>query len=375
MRRVLYISGTRADFGLMQSTLQQIHSSDQLDLGLFVTGMHLEKAYGETIGQILASGLPIVGQQRVELGSDDPAVMARAISIEIDGILDTVISFAPDIVLLLGDRGEMLAGAIAALHMGIHIVHIHGGELSGTVDEPVRHAISKLAHYHFTATEKARERLIRMGEKSTHIFNLGAPGLDDIVSAPLVCREKWLTSQGFSADKPMALVVFHPVVQLATQAGQQIEQLIAALQSFDDLQVVILRPNADAGGEAIREKLVPLEDQYLIKDHIPRADYLQWLNSVDALVGNSSSGIIEAASYNTPVVNIGERQNGRERSENVIDTGANTEEIVSAINSCLIKRKAEVINVYGNGGTGRKIVEQLQRLSLASDVLMKVNEY
>ena len=169
MRRILYLTGTRADFGLMRATLAGIQAHPELKLGLLVTGMHLDPRYGDTVREVEASGLPVVARVPVALGDDDGATMARAIGLELLGAVDALASFHPDLLLLLGDRGEMLAGAIAALHLNIPIVHLHGGELSGTVDEPVRHAISKLAHYHFTATEGARERLIRMGERPEHI--------------------------------------------------------------------------------------------------------------------------------------------------------------------------------------------------------------
>lgn len=375
MRRILYVTGTRADFGLMRSTLQCIAAKPDLELGVLVTGMHLDPQYGETVREVEASGISIVARVPVVLRSDSGAAMARAIGIELLGFIDTLESWRPDIILLLGDRGEMLAGAIAALHLNIPIVHIHGGERSGTVDEPVRHAISKLAHYHFTATSGARERLVRMGERPESIFITGAPGLDGLAELALPSRGLLAANEGFDPERPIALVVFHPVVQQARAAAEQIQGVIEGLQAVDGLQVLLLMPNADAGGESIRAVLGDLRADIRVVNHLPRETFCQWLARADVMVGNSSSGIIEAATFGTPVVNVGVRQQGRERSANLVDVPVDAGAICEAVCEALILGRREVKNVYGDGRTGPRIAQLLLELPLTPDLLLKCNAY
>lgn len=375
MRRILYITGTRADFGLMHSTLQQIAQSSRLELSLAVTGMHLDPGYGETVHEIESSGLNIAARIPVQLHSDNGGVMARAIAHELLGMVDTLERERPDMVLLLGDRGEMLAGALAAIHLNIPVVHIHGGELSGTVDEPVRHAISKLSHYHFTATEGARERLIKMGELPEHIFVTGAPGLDGLADFPRGDRKQMCKQYGFDPELPLALVVFHPVVQNASETGHQTDALMQAILEDAGYQALVLLPNADAGGEQIRATL----ERYASPCcrtvvHLPREEYLSWLTVADVMVGNSSSGIIEAASFGIAVVNVGERQNRRERNANVVDVSATREAVAAGLDKAS-KLQGPYQNIYGDGHAGERIVGLLESLPVNKELLQKCNAY
>lgn len=375
MRRIVYITGTRADYGLMQSTLQRIAQSSQLELSLAVTGMHLDPGYGETVHEIEASGLNIAARIPVRLHSDNGGVMARAIAHELLGMVDTLERERPDMVLLLGDRGEMLAGALAAIHLNIPVVHIHGGELSGTVDEPVRHAISKLSHYHFTATEGARERLIKMGELPEHIFVTGAPGLDGLADFPKGERNEMCRQYGFDPEQPVALVVFHPVVQNASEAGLQADALMQAILEDAGYQALVLLPNADAGGEQIRAMLERYASpRFRTVVHLPREEYLSWLTVADVMVGNSSSGIIEAASFGIAVVNVGERQNRRERNANVVDVSATREVVAEGLKKAS-KLQGPYQNIYGDGHAGERIVGLLESLPVSKELLQKCNAY
>ncbi len=375
IRRIYYITGTRADFGLMRSTLEQINAHPRLELGLVVTGMHLDPYYGNTVLEVHESGLPVIANIPVTLRSDASGNMARAIGNELLAMVDVLEAHSPDFLLLLGDRGEMLAGAIAALHLNIPIVHLHGGERSGTVDEPVRHAISKLAHIHFTSTKGARDRLIRMGERADMIYVTGAPGLDGLRSIPVPARKELYSAMGFSPDKRVALVVFHPVVQQSREAAAQIRVVLDTLAQVENLQVLVLMPNADAGGEAMREVINEPRDDFKVVNHLPRQQFCQWMATVDVMVGNSSSGIIEAASFNTPVVNIGSRQQGRERSANVRDVPVEAEAIGQAVADALAGGRVPVENIYGDGDAGERIVALLESIQIDSDMLLKCNEY
>lgn len=375
MRQIFYLTGTRADFGLMRSTLELINVSPKLKLSLIVTGMHFDRNYGYTVEEIESSGLDVVATIPVSIAGETGGQMVRAISQEILAITDLCEKNRPDILLLLGDRGEMMAAALVGLHLNIPIVHIHGGERSGTVDESVRHSISKMSHYHFTATKEARNRLISMGENPNMIFVTGAPGLDDLKETPWPDREELCQVFKFDNSQPIALVVFHPVVQELAHAGQQAENIMLAVLNDLNYQALVVLPNADAGGKAIREVMQTFRSRRCaIFSHLPRADYLEWLRVANVLVGNSSSGLIEAATLEIPVVNVGHRQNCRERNPNVFDVDTDRESIVQGLKWAR-QFQGPYSNLYGDGNTGPRISKLLEELPLNCELLNKCNVY
>lgn len=377
MRHVCYVSGTRADFGLMRRTLEAIAAADSLRLSIVATGMHLDERYGMTIRDIEAAGLPVAAHIPIEAKVPvTGAAMARDIGHMLTGMVDAFAQLRPDTVLLLGDRGEMLAGAIAALHLNIPIAHVHGGERSGTVDESVRHAISKLSHFHFVATEQSRDRLVRMGEVPMQVFVTGAPGLDGIVQDANVPRADLLVTQRFDPLRPVAVFVFHPVVQEAAQGGKAATMLLDRLL-HKGFQIIALRPNSDAGSTEVRSALDRLgghEDVRVIT-HLGRNEFLSWLAAADVMVGNSSSGIIEAASFGLPVVNVGSRQNLRERNANVVDVEQLAEEVDAVLEHMLQKGRFSRQNVYGNGQAAQRIVDLLRTVPLDASIIAKANAY
>ena len=375
-RKVTYVSGTRADFGLLRGTLCRARDDARLAISICATGMHLSPEFGSTINEIEAADLPVAARVKVNLAPADGATMARALGEALIGITDALQSSRPDIVLLLGDRGEMLAGALAAMHLNIPIAHVHGGERSGTVDEPIRHAISKLSHYHFVATSGACERLERMGERADRIFVTGAPGLDDLSAERQRSRQDLCREVGFDATQPTALIVFHPVVQEADMAAAQAVAVIDAVQN-EQMQAICLLPNADAGAQEIRAVYARYETKAALRfiTHLPREHYLDWMCACDVMVGNSSSGIIETASLNTVAVNVGSRQNDREQSGNVVNCDPHVEAIRAAIRRALDMRGSHFINVYGDGRAGERIVELLATLPLDASLLAKSNAY
>lgn len=372
MRRVAYVSGTRADFGLMARTLARIDASNDLDLSIVVTGMHLSRDHGETVREIEAAGLRIAARLPVTLSPADGATMARGIGAMIAGFVDCFIREQPDIVLLLGDRGEMLAAAIAALHLNIAVAHVHGGERSGTVDEPVRHATSKLSHIHLTATDSARARLIAMGENAAHIYVTGAPGLDGLGDGIQPQRETVMRAHGLDPHMPFALMVFHPVLQEAGQARQDTEALLDALTTCATLA---LMPNSDAGSDGVRAALEGSRERagLALVTHLPRCDFVAAMACADVMVGNSSAGIIEAASFGTPVVNIGRRQQLRERNTNVRDTDVGG--TAAAIGAALAGGRFAAGNIYGDGQAAERIVTVLRETAIDADLMNKVNTY
>jgi GDP/UDP-N,N'-diacetylbacillosamine 2-epimerase (hydrolysing) len=375
-RRIVYLTGTRADFGLMRSTLLRIAATPGLELSVLVTGMHLSAAHGNTIDEIRASGLRICAEVPVDMDTRSGESMSLGLADILRGVTTALARGKPDMLLLLGDRGEMLAGAIAALHLGIACVHIHGGERSGTVDEPVRHAISKLATWHLVATPGSRERLVRMGEDPSRIHVTGAPGLDDLLGTPVMPRADCLAALGLAADAQFVLAVFHPVVQQAGQAAQQTQALAGALAAVG-LPVVWMAPNADAGSREILQALdaTPLPSGSLRITHLARPVFTAALAHAQLLAGNSSSGIIEAASFGTPVVNVGDRQSMRERNTNVIDTPAEAAQIAAAVATALQRGRGACDNVWGDGKAGERIAGLLASLPTGGAVLEKVNTY
>lgn len=382
-RRICYISGTRADFGLMASTLQKIKNHPDLDINICVTGMHCLENIGEigqTFTEVVESGIPVCDVIKTPvLAQRSGSGMARALSIQLGGFIDTFEREKFDIILLLGDRGEQLAAAIAAIHLGIPIVHIHGGEVSGTVDEPVRHAISKLAHYHFTSNKFAYERLIKMGEPPHRVFCTGAPGLDGIKNFPLTPKNVLFEQHNLNPDIKTCLMLYHPVLQEEAITGEQTLSLLKIIHD-KKIQAVVLQPNTDGGSahivnaiEAYKSKKLPL---FRFFDHFERTAYLSWLQACDFMIGNSSSGIIEACSFNKPVLDIGTRQTMREISENVQRIPHNPLKISKAIDKILQDdRPKNWTNIYGDAHTGEKIVALLSSISLDQDVLCKINSY
>lgn len=376
MRQVCYVSGTRADFGLMSATLRRIQMDPRLRLSVLVTGMHLSPLYGETVREIREAAFPIVAEVPLPDSKPSGAAMASGIATMLEGFTRALDAERPDLVLVLGDRGEMLAAAIAAIHLGIPVAHVHGGERSGSVDEHVRHAISKLSHLHFVSTAAARERLVRMGERADRVWVTGAPGLDGIRDVEIVDKALLRAEAGFTGDHPMVLALFHPVVNEPTSPASQVRALLRGARGAG-CQVLVLQPNSDAGAAEIRDALNDLEraDGVAVRTHLARDRFLSWMAQCDVMIGNSSSGIIEAASFGTPVVNVGNRQNLREAGANVATVPANESAITAAIISALRSPRPASTNIYGDGHAGERIVERLATIELGPELLAKCNAY
>lgn len=379
-RRVVYVTGTRADFGLAEEMLRRIHEHPKLELRMVVTGMHRVAAFGATERLVEGSGLPIGARVDMLVADDSRAAMATGIGVGIIGLTQALVSLAPDLVLLLGDRGEMLAGAIAAVHLGLAVAHCHGGEVSGTIDESVRHAISKLAHVHFTSTARHAERLIRMGERADRVFVTGAPGLDAIRRGAVRPRDALCTDYGLDRHTPWAVVIYHPDT-IAGNAAAEIDELLAGADEYPG-QLVVFEPNADAGRQGIVDRLEKFRARpgVTVLCNVPRPDFLGFLAHAQLMVGNSSSGIIEAPSLGVPVVNVGRRQDLRERGGGVLDVPAERHAVADAVSracgdQAFLARGREATNPYGDGRAGERIAELLAELGLGLDLLDKRMAY
>jgi GDP/UDP-N,N'-diacetylbacillosamine 2-epimerase (hydrolysing) len=367
----LAITGTRADFGLMRSTYALIARDPRLELGVLITGMHLDPAHGNTADEVRATGWRVVAEVPVDTRTRTAMSMAQGIGTMLQGMASVMAREAPDLVLVVGDRGEMLAAAIAAFHLGVPCVHIHGGERSGTVDDSVRHAISKLSSWHLVATAQSRDRLLRMGEWPERVHVVGAPGLDGLVAMGGMPLEKaWPQALQGPPPQAFALVAYHPVVQQAAEAAAHTLALSKALCAFG-LPLVWLAPNSDAGSADVEAVLAREASCWPVPScrvtHLARPQFVALMRWATVMVGNSSAGIIEAASFGTSVVNVGDRQRLRERNPNVIDTPPDTESILAALRKAQAvpgSARADLVNCYGDGQAGLRIVEQLASMPL-----------
>ncbi len=384
MRYIFYITGTRADYGLMRKTLLEIKNTPGLSIKIITTGMHLMREFGYTINEIKKDNFADVVPIPATYKQDNRRSMSEFIGKFILLLTKYFERNKPDIVILLGDRAEMLGGAIAAAYCGeIAIAHIHGGEITSTIDESARHAITKLSHIHFCATKKSAERVLKMGEQKDNIYVVGAPGLDDILTQKYTPTNILWQKYKFNPHKPLAILIQHPVTSEIKYARQQILTSLKALDKFK-IQILIIYPNADPGGR----QMIQAIKQFIPKTHtnmraypsIPREDYLGFMHSASFMIGNSSSGIIEAPSFGLPVINVGTRQNCRERGDNVIDTDYSLKNITNAIKRALsdkkfLKKVSLKKNPYGDGKASSRIVQILKEIKITDKLLQKKLNY
>jgi len=375
-RRILYISGSRADYGLMRSVLSAIHLHPAMELHIAVTGMHLMPEFGNTHQEIKKDGFSCHGINAT-YHEDTRESMALYVGQFTQCFVPLVKELEPDFILVLGDRGEMLGGAIVGTYLGIPVVHIHGGEVTSTVDEFSRHAITKLSHIHFPATAESAQRIIRMGEDPRHVFVTGAPGLDQIKIVLSESPKDIIDRFHIDPAAPVVIVLQHPVPLEQGDPAFQMDQTMKAISHLD-AQVFVIYPNADSGGRGMIEVIKNYETYPHIRTFpsLDHQDFLNLLKISSVLVGNSSSGIIEAPSFGVPAINVGSRQNGRQRGENIIDTGYDYKEIAQSIDRALndtdFKRKVKTAkNPYGDGNSSLKIVEILDSLKITPDLLQK----
>lgn len=378
-RHILYVTGTRADYGLMKNTLSAIKNNPNLKLSVMVTGMHLMPEFGETVNEIKKDGFDIHEIDAV-YKEDDKESMSVFLGEFIQRATKKISEIKPDIILVLGDRAEMLGAAIIGAYLSIPVAHLHGGEVTSTVDEIVRHTITKLAHIHIPATKNSAERIKNMGEEGWRIHVVGAPGLDEINTQ--LFKKKYLEKK-FKLDliKPLLIVIQHPVTLEVSESGAHMTETMEAVKSLN-FQTVVIYPNTDAGGRAmirIIEKYRGVPTIKIFKNIIHK-EFLSLMKYASVVIGNSSSGIIEAPSFKLPVVNIGKRQRGRQRADNIIDTDYNKEKITRAIKKALYDKKfinkVKVCkNPYGDGKTGQRVAKILSEIKIDKELLQKKISY
>lgn len=372
MRKIGVVTTGRCDYGLYFPILKKIVEHPGLELALYVTGMHLLPEFGNTVKMIQADGFVIAEQIKMDSYSDSPYGIGNSMGVCTSSFARVFRDNSPDILVVLGDRFEMHAATAAAVPFNIPIAHIHGGEITqGAFDEQFRHSITKLSHVHFASTKEYAQRIIQMGEESWRVVVSGAPSLDNILNFPRYTKNELKDKFKINFSKGIFLVTFHPVTMEHENTHFYISNLLKALSFYNDYNIVFTSPNADTGNSIITEEIqlfAKNSSNTFLVNNFGQQGYFSMMNNAKAMIGNSSSGIIEAASFKLPVVNIGSRQAGRIRAVNVVDVGYEVDEIKNGINKAIsdefLISLDNLENPYGDGESSRKIVSTLVNIDL-----------
>ena len=379
-RKICVVTGTRAEYGLLYWLMKGIQADECLELQLIVTGMHLSPEYGCTYKIIESDGFTIDAQVEMLLSSDTAIGMAKSTGIGLLGFADVLQKLKPDILVVLGDRYEMLAAAEAGMMLGIPLAHIHGGEVTeGAIDDAIRHAITKMSLLHFTSTEAYRKRVIQLGEAPGRVFNVGAVGLDNVKKLSLLSREEFQHKTGVALRDINFLVTYHPVTLSTVLPIDELRQCIKALDHYKDAGIIFTQPNSDAGGREISNEIKKYvachADRMKFFTTMGQLNYLSAIKHVDVVIGNSSSGIFEVPALGKPTVNIGIRQKGRIMAKSVINCDTDTGSIIAAINRALsLDFRNSIMHQscpYGDGNASEKIVEILKGYPLDKGCIIK----
>lgn len=378
-RKICIVTGTRAEYGLLYWLMKEIDEDPALELQLIATGMHLSPEFGLTYQKIEEDGFQIDEKVEMLLSSDTPVGIAKSIGLGVIGFADALARQKPDIMVVLGDRFEILAAAQAAMIARIPIAHIHGGETTeGAIDEAIRHAITKMSHFHFTAAEPYRRRVIQLGEIPERVMNYGAPGLDNIKQLKLHNKTSFEKTIDFQLGKLSFLITYHPVTLSNRNPEESFKELVKAIDNFPQATIIFTKANADTAGRSINQHI----DKYVEKNparakvftSMGQLLYLSAIKNADIIIGNSSSGIVEVPAFHKPTVNIGQRQQGRLKADSVIDCEEKELAIVAAIKKGLSSEFKKILrgtsNPYGSGNASLKIKEYLKKVSL-KNILMK----
>ncbi|WP_216595991.1 UDP-N-acetylglucosamine 2-epimerase [Catenovulum maritimum] len=370
LKKIAVFTGTRAEYGLLYWLMKDIQADPELQLQLLVTGMHLSPEFGETYHQIEKDGFQIDEKIEILLSSDSPVGTAKSMGLGVLGFADALSRLQPDLLVVLGDRFEALAAAQTSMILRIPVFHLHGGEITeGAYDDVIRHAITKLSYLHGTSTEEYRQRVIQLGENPNRVRNIGAIGLDHLQRTEFMTVQEISDSLRFELNQSYFLVTYHPVTLGEEPPEESFKALLEALDRCKDHQVILTYPNADDGGR----RIIPLLEDYAIQNPnrvcaIPSLGQKRYLSAVKhacAVIGNSSSGIIEVPSFNVPTINIGVRQKGRLCADSVFHCEANVEDISRAIGLATgVNLKApgnKVNNPYGSGNASKQVIEMIKK--------------
>jgi UDP-hydrolysing UDP-N-acetyl-D-glucosamine 2-epimerase len=379
-RKICIVTGTRSEYGLLYWLIKEVSEDPGLQLQLIATAMHLSPEFGLTYKIIEQDGFKIDEKVKMLTGSDSPVDITKSIGQGTIGFADALDQLKPDLMVVIGDRYEMLSAVTAATITRIPVAHLHGGESAeALIDEPIRHAITKMSHLHFTAAEPYRKKVIQMGEHPDTVFNVGAPGLDHVSQTRLMNRSKLTSSVHLPADKPFFLITYHPITLESQTGGTHMTKLFAVLDKFPDHAILFTKPNADTEGRIISQLIdtyaAANPSRVVAHTTLGQARYLSAIKHSDAVIGNSSSGLIEAPAFHKPTINIGDRQRGRLFADSVISCTNESKEITKAIQKALSEdfqsTLEAVINPYGMGGASHKIKEVIKKHPLDPGMLKK----
>lgn len=375
-KKIAVVTGSRAEYGLLYWVLKDLQAAADVELQLIVTGMHLSPEFGMTVDVIEKDGFPIARKVEMLLSSDTPGGVAKSMALGLLGLSDAFEQLRPDVVLVLGDRFEILAAAQAALIHNLPLAHIAGGDTTeGAFDESIRHAISKMAHVHLVTNELSARRVRQMGEDPQAVVVTGSPGLDHLRRLPLLGRAALAEALGAPLGRRNLLITFHPVTLEAGEGVRQQDEMLAALaESPSDTTLWFTRPNADTGGRALAQHLDAWASGRVnvhVHASLGQLRYLSLLSVVDAVVGNSSSGLYEAPSFKVPTINIGQRQQGRTAPPSVLHCAPERGAISAALRSCTVLDCSDVVNPYGDGCSSARIIAALRAMPVDGSLLKK----
>jgi UDP-N-acetylglucosamine 2-epimerase (non-hydrolysing) len=374
MRKVAVFTGTRADYGLLYWLMKDIDASSELQLQLIVSGSHLSPEFGFTVRQIEVDGFVIDDRIEILLSSDSPVGVAKGVGLGLLGFSEALSRLRPDVVVLLGDRFEALAMAQTALFLRIPVLHLHGGEVTeGAYDDAIRHAITKLSHYHGVSTEEHRKRVIQLGEAPQRVVTVGAVGLDQLKRSTLLSRDELSEVLAFDLAKPYFVVTYHPVTLADESAHKVMTALFNVLDDYPEYQMLITYPNADDGGRMIIRRIDAYAaghpQRVFARASLGQQLYLSAVKHAAAVIGNSSSGVIEVPSFGVPTVNIGQRQQGRIAALSVIHCTGDEDSLRDALQAAIARdypgAGGAIRNPYGDGNASQKIIELLRSMDLS----------
>ena len=367
MKKICFFTGTRAEYGLLFPLMKLIKEKKEYELQIIASGMHLSPEFGLTYKEIEKDGFKINEKIEILLSSDSDIGISKAIGLGLISFSETLKRLEPDITIILGDRFEALSMAISSYIMKFPIAHIHGGERTeGAIDEGIRHSITKMSYLHFTSTAEYRKRVVQLGENPERVFNVGAIGLDNIKNLQLLTKEQIEKSLNFKFGNKNILFTYHPTTLNSDQLKQEVDEIFKALEELVKIgyKIIITKSNADEGGRFINQFIdkfsVKQKDKVFVSTNFGTLKYLSIMRYVDLILGNSSSGIVEAPSLKVPTINIGERQKGRVRGNSIIDVNPSEEEILRAVSIAQNMDRKKINNPYDQGGAARKIYDVLK---------------
>jgi UDP-hydrolysing UDP-N-acetyl-D-glucosamine 2-epimerase len=377
-RKVLFLTGSRGEYGYILPILQRMKSEPSLTPHVVATNMHLLPEFGGTLKEFAQDEIEVHETLLMSLAGYTRESMAKSLGVLIQSLVDVYMRVKPDWVLLAGDRGEQLAGAIAASYMQIPVAHVQAGELSGNIDGMARHAITKFAHLHLSSNADASQRLKRMGEEEFRIQEVGAPQLDGLIASATMTPSEIRARYGATDDKPFLLILQHPVTEEAGLSGAHMQTTLAAVQALD-WNAIVIYPNNDAGSVPVQRAIESVRSPRIrVERNVSRPLYASLMAAVDAMVGNSSSGVLEAPSFGLPAVNLGRRQEGRLQGSNVINSPHDLAAIQKALQLAItsdFKKKSQAPNPYGDGRSSERIVQLLAHTPIDEKLLIKRMTY